>query len=440
MTMNLKQWTLALGLMTGGAVLPVFAQDAKPAQAADYIVAVVDSDPITASDLRTAVQRITRDAQAQRQTLPPADELNKRVLERLINERAQLHVAAEKGIRIDDATLDAAEQGIARQNQISVAELRARVTKDGLSPARFRRQLRDQLMLQRLHEREVEARMRITDVDVDRYLAEQQSADNDPGAQEVNLAHLLVSVSEKASPDQVAQSQKLAEQLLKRARAGEDFAALVQEASSADRSNGGQMGLRRADRYPPLFMQATASLKTGDVSDVVRSGAGFHLLKVLERKAPAPNVPSVTQSHARHILLRPSAQLTQAAAVERLNDMRTRILAGKATFEALAKEFSQDGSAAQGGDLGWAPPGMFVPEFEEPMNRLSEGQISMPVVSRFGAHLIQLLERRRVELTVAEQREAARARLKEVRYDETFAEWAKEVRGNAFVELREPPQ
>lgn len=433
----MKPWVLALSLITSATVLPVAAQDT---QAADYIVAVVNSDPITRSDLRAAVTRIMRDAQSQRQTLPPADELNRRVLERLINERAQLQVAAEKGVRIEADAVDATEQAIARQNQISVAELRARVAKDGMTPLQFRRQLRDQLILQRLHEREVEARMRITDTDIDQYLSEQQEVVNDPAAQEVNLAHLLIAVPEKASAEQVAQYQKQAQDLLARARSGADFGALVQEASAADRSNGGQMGLRRTDRYPPMFVQATATLPAGAVSDVVRSGAGFHILKVVERRAPTVAVPAVTQTHARHILLRPSPQLTQAAAIERLQDMRSRILAGTARFEALAKEFSQDGSAAQGGDLGWAPPGMFVPEFEEPMNRLADGQISMPVVSRFGAHLIQVLERRRVDMTQAELREQARAKLKEARYDEAFAEWAKEVRANAFVEIRESPQ
>lgn len=433
----MKPWALALCLLTGALALPVQAQGS---QAADYIVAVVNSDPITNSDVAAAVARITRDANAQRQSLPPQDELRRRVLERLINERAQLQLAAEKGVRIEPDAVDATEEAIARQNQISVAQLRQRVAKDGMTVTQFRRQLRDQLVLQRLHEREVEARMRITDADIDRFLAEQQGSVNDPAAQEVNLAHLLITVPEKASADEVARLQKLADTLLLRARSGTDFAALVHEASAADRSNGGQMGLRRADRYPPLFVQATAALEVGAVSDVVRSGAGFHLLKVVERRAPTVAVPTVTQSRARHILLRPSAQLTQEAAVAQLTDMRTRILAGKARFEDLAKEFSQDGSAAQGGDLGWAPPGMFVPEFEEPMNRLADGQISMPVVSRFGAHLIQLLERRRVELTQAELRGQARAKLREARYDDAFAEWAKEVRANAFVEMREPPQ
>lgn len=433
----MKPWALALSLLTGAVALPALAQGN---QAADYIVAVVNSDPITNSDVSAAVARITRDAQAQRQSLPPQDELRRRVLERLINERAQLQVAADKGVRIEVDAVDATEQAIARQNQITVAQLRERVARDGMTPAQFRRQLRDQLILQRLHEREVEARMRITDADIDRYLAEQQGAVNDPAAQEVNLAHLLIAVPEKASADEVARLQQLAQSLLSRARAGTDFGALVQEASAADHSNGGQMGLRRADRYPPLFVQATAALDVGAVSDIVRSGAGFHILKVVERRAPTVSVPTVPQSHARHILLRPSAQLTQDAAVERLTDMRARILAGKARFEDLAKEFSQDGSAAQGGDLGWAPPGMFVPEFEEPMNRLADGQISTPVVSRFGVHLIQLLERRRVELTQTELREQARAKLREARYDNAFSEWAKEVRGNAFVEMREPPQ
>lgn len=413
---------------------------AQTAQQADYIVAVVNSEPVTNNEVRTAMQRVLQDIAQQRQVAPPTDELRRRVLERLINERAQLQEANDSGIRIDEGAIAEAEQTIARQNQIDVAELRSRVARDGISPAKFRSQLRDQLMLQRLHERDVEGRIRISEADIDRFIADQQAGNADPLAQEINLAHLLVALPEKASAEQASALLLQAQKVLSRLRAGEEFSAVVQELSAADRTNGGQMGLRRADRYPPAFVAATQNLAVGQVSDIVRSGAGFHILKVVEKRAPAAPSKAVVQSHARHILLRTGPQLTQAAAIARLADFKKRIEAGSASFEALAREHSQDGSATQGGDLGWVGPGAFVPEFEEPMNRLAEGQVSVPVVSRFGVHLIQLIERRRVELSEREIRESIRNQLKESRYEAAFATWAQEIRGKAFVEYREPPQ
>lgn len=412
------------------------AQTSRPA---DSIVAVVNSEPITQSEVRAAVQRASRDLAQQRIAAPPADELERRVLERLINERAQLQHARETGIRVDEAAIDQAEQGVARQNQIDVAELRMRVARDGFSVAQFRSQLRDQLTLSRLHERDVEGRLRITEADIDAALAVQQAGQTDPLVQDINLANLLVSVPENATTEQAAQRMLQAQKVLDRLRSGEDFAALVSELSAGDRANGGQLGLRRADRYPPAFVAATQNLTAGQVSEIVRSGAGFHILKVIEKKAPS-QVRTTVQTHARHILLRPGPQLTQAAAVAQAADFKKRIDSGTATFQALAREHSQDGSAPQGGDLGWAGQGAFVPEFEEPMNRLADGQLSGPVVSRFGVHLIQVLERRRVELSEREVRESIRAQLKESRYEAAFASWAQDIRANAFVELREAAQ
>lgn len=435
--MNFRTWASVLGMFCGFLAQGALAQSAQPG---DYIVAVVNSDPITNSEVRTATQRILKELTQQRAPVPPMDELRRRVLERLINERAQLQVAAENGVRVEESAVDQAEQAVARQNQIDVAELRRRVANDGINPKQFRSQLRDQITLARLHEREVDARLRISESDIDAVIAEQQAGNTNPLAQEINLAHLLVAVPEKASAEQAAELQQKAEKVLARLRAGEDFAALVQELSSADRANGGQLGLRRADRYPPSFVAATQNLTVGGISDIVRSGAGYHILKLVEKRAPSSPSRAVQQSHARHILLRLSPQLTQAAAIAQLADFKKRIEAGSATFPALAREHSQDGSAPQGGDLGWVGPGAFVPEFEEPMNRLGEGQISPPVVSRFGVHLIQLLERRSVEMSEREVREAIRAQLRESRYDATFAAWAQDVRGKAFVEYRDPPQ
>lgn len=435
--MNFRVRALALACSCSFLVAGALAQTARQA---DFIVAVVNSEPITNNEVRAEVARVTRELARMNQAAPAPDELRRQVLERLINERAQLQMARETGIRVDDAAIDLAEQTIARQNQVDVAELRARMAKDGVDTVRFRSQLRDQILLSRLHEREIESRIRVSDTDVDHALEEQQANNTDPFAQEINLANLLVAVPEKASAEQVKERQQQAQQVLARIRAGEDFARLVQEVSAAERSKGGELGLRRADRYPPSFVLATQNLAVGQVSDIVRSGAGFHILKVIEKRAPAMLTKTVVQTHARHILLRTDAQLTQAAAIARLAEFKKRIQGGKASFQELARQYSQDGSAAQGGDLGWANPGMFVPEFEEPMNRLTDGQVSDPIVSRFGVHLIEMIERRRVDLNPREVRELVRNQLRATRAEEAYATWVRDVRARSFVELREPPQ
>lgn len=438
MTMTFKPgaWALAVAL----CALPLGALQAQSARAADYIVAVVNSEPITNAELQAEIQRVTGNLRQQKQAVPPVTELRKLVLERLVNARAQLQLANEMGIRVDSAAVDQAEQAIARQSGIDVAELHKRLAKDGLNVDGFRARLREQQTLDRLHEREVGSRIRISEQDIDQHLAELQSKNQDPFAQEINLAQILVALPEKASAEQAAALFLQAQKLLDRIRNGESFEALVQQVSAADRSNGGQLGLRRGDRYPAIFVQATKDVPVGGVSEVVRSGAGFHILKVVERRAPEQLTRSVVQTRARHILLRPGPNLTQAQAIERLATVKKRILSGANTFASAAREMSQDGSAEQGGDLGWASPGMFVPEFEEVMNKLDDLEISSPLVSRFGVHLLQVMERRKVDLSPRELREMARMELRESRYEKAFDTWAQEVRARAFVEYREPPQ
>jgi peptidyl-prolyl cis-trans isomerase SurA len=360
-------------------------------------------------------------------------------LDNLINIKAQLELARDTGIKVEESSIDQAEQTIAQQNQIDVAELRRRVERDGVPQTQFRAQLRDQLLLQRVREREVEGRVKVTELEIDQHMLEQQ-AKQDVNAVQLNLAQILVAVPDTASPEQTQALRKRAERALVRAKAGEDFAALVREFSdTTDFSNGGQFGLREASRYPELFVEATRALAVGDVSEPVRSPAGFHVLKVIEKSNAELPTPAVIQSHSRHILLVPNAQLSESMARQKLTDFKKRVVSGQADFALLAKENSQDGSAAQGGELGWTSPGMFVPEFETAMNRLAPGDVSDPVVSRFGVHLIQLLERRKATLSKAQQRDAVRALLREKKYDEAYRTWSQELRGRAYVEMREPP-
>lgn len=406
-------------------------------RAADFIIAVVNSEPITNNEFRMEAERLSQQLAQARRPQPSRNELIQAVLDRLISDKAQLQLARETGIRIEEAAIDQAELAIARQNQMDLPQMRRRMAAEGLELSVFRAQLRDQLILTRLRERDVDARVRVSDLEVDQYLRELQTS-NDPAAQEINIAQVLVAVPDSATPEQVAVLQAKAQSALTRAKAGEDFAALARELSdSADRANGGQLGLRPADRLPPLFVEATQNLAVGALSTVLRSGAGFHVLKVVEKRLAGI---SVTQSRARHILLRATPQMSEAVARDTLNEFKRRIQAGQADFATLARDNSQDGSAAQGGDLGWASPGQFVPEFEGVVNSLAPGQISDPLISRFGVHLIQLMERRVGTLTPKEQQEMTRNVLREKKLNEAYVTWAQDVRGKAYVEMREPPQ
>ncbi|HVR50183.1 MAG TPA: peptidylprolyl isomerase [Pseudorhodoferax sp.] len=418
------------------AAVPAQAQSARPS---DFIVAVVNSEPITNLEVQRRMARVLMQQRQQGGRQSTQAEASRQALESLIVERTQLQQAREMGLKVDDAAVNLAEQNVARQNQVDVAELRRRLERDGLNLQQFRNDIRDQILLSRLRERELDARVRVSDAEVEQFLREQ--ADQAPAAPtEINLGQVLVTVPENATPQQVAERLARAQDVEKRARAGEDFAGLARSFSDAtDAATGGEMGLRSPDRYPELFLQATAQLPVGGVTAPVRSGAGFHILKVIDKRQPGA-LQTITQQHARHILLRVDAQQTEASARERLAGMKRRIEAGQADFAALAQASSQDGSAAQGGDLGWSNPGQFVPEFEEVLEALRPGEISEPIVSRFGVHLIQLLERRQYELNPREQREVARHLVRERKMDEAYRSWLQELRGRAYVELREAPQ
>lgn len=435
--MNFRVWILAL---LWAAVQFHSTAQAQTTQSADFIVAIVNSEPITNSEVQLEVSRARKQLQQRNQKVPPAEELKKSVLDRLINEKAQLQLAADTGVRVDEAAIDQAEMAVANQNQVDIPELRKRMERDGTTSKEFRTQLRDQILLTRLRERDVDNQVRVTDQDVDRFLQTRLANNTDPLAQEINLAQILIALPEKASAEEAAVIFLRAKKLQEGLMAGASFERAVQDYSAADRNNNGQLGLRRADRYPLIFVEATKDLAVGNISQVVRSPAGFHILKVIEKRAPAVMVQTVVQTRARHILLRTGPQVSQAVGLARLAEIRKRIVGGKTDFQTVARDVSQDGSAEQGGDLGWSTPGMYVPEFEEVLNRLSEGEISQPIVSRFGVHLIQLTERRRVDMSPREMREAARMELRESRIEDAYASWARDVRARAFIEMREPPQ
>lgn len=434
----------AQGLRPAGQLNPLraTAPAAAPAQqgTADFIVALVNSEPVTNNEVRQRLLRVEQQIAQEGTAMPARDVLAREVLEQIINERAQIQQAAELGITVDEAAVTQAEQSVAAQNQLSPDELRRRLAAEGLDINRFRNDLRSQILLQRVRERQVDARVRVTDADIDDFIREQQGG-SEIGNLELNLAHVLVVVPEGADAARLQELQARAQAVADRARSGADFAQLAREFSEApERTNGGLFGMRPASRLPTLFVDATRTLNVGGVAGPLRSPAGFHVLKVIEKRQAGMPDAVVTQTRARHILLRTGPTLSQPDAVARLAGYRQQIASGQANFEALAREHSQDGSASQGGDLGWAGPGMFVPEFEQAMNALRPGDMSAPLVSRFGVHLIRVDERRQAKLTQREQRDIVRGLAREKKLEDAQRVWLQDTRSRAFVEYRDPPQ
>lgn len=404
-------------------------------QALDFIVAVVDNEPITnwevnilASMADPAAARLGKDV------------LLRDALENLINESVQLQIARQLNIQVSPDEIKTAIELTVRRNNLTVEELQQRLQAQGMGWDRYRAQFKRQMMLQRVREREATTRIRIQDHEIEKFLTENsrlvpRKNDN------IHIAHILLAVPETAGPDEVTNIYNKVEEILKKVKSGEDFSKLAaQYSNAADRSNGGQLGIRSPEKYPALFADAVQSLTVGAVVGPLRSGAGFHILKLLDRKSPNALPETVGQTRVRHILLRPGGQLSQDAAHAQLAGYKLQIEAGSASFEELAQQHSQDVSANQGGDLGWADPGMMVPEFEKAMDILRPGQMGHPIVSRFGLHLIQVLERREAPLSLRAKQDLVRNILRERKYEEAMKNWEREVRGRAYVEYRDPPR
>lgn len=404
----------------------------------DYITAVVNQELVTAAEIDTRLQRARAEAARSGVRLPPETDLRRQIMDALIDERVIITNARESGMRIDEPEIDRAVQSVAAQNQITQGVLRERLRAEGIDYGRFRSNLRDQMMIERLREREVYQRIRVSDQDIDAVIEQQRAAASADA--ETNIAQILVTVPEGADAPALAARRARADAALARVRGGEAFAAVALAVSEdPNRERGGEIGRRPASRLPDAFVEATKSLQPGQVTaELLRTGAGFHILKLLERSDAG--LGRVTQTRARHVLLRTSPQLTAQVAAQRLADYRRQIESGSRTFEDIAKQFSEDGSAAGGGDLGWSSPGVMVPEFEEAMNALQPNAMSAPVVSRFGVHLIQVLERREVALDPKQVREQARNVLRERKFEQAYIDWTKEIRARAYVEMREPPQ
>lgn len=422
-------------VLAAAAALPAFAQ--QGARPLDAIVAVVNDEVITRNELEARMRQVERQLRQQNIALPTRDVLERQVLERIIVDRTQIQFAKENGMRIDDVMLDRAIGRIAEQNKATVQQLRDRLESDGIEYARFREEIRDEILMARVREREVESQVQVTDAEIDEFLREQK---NQASTAEANIAQILVRVPDGATPEIIEQRRQRALQALKRVQDGGDFGQVAASFSDGfEATRGGEMGWRRLDRYPQLFVDAVRALQTGEVtSALVRSGAGFHVLKLLGRRNDQNTLPQqATQTKVRHILLRVGENgLTDAEAERRLSEYKREVEAKAAEFSDLAKKYSRDGSAAQGGDLGWVFPGDTVPEFERVMNALPIGQVSAPVQTPFGWHLIQVLERKTTDLGQDRLRQNARTAVRERKAEEAFIDWVRQLRDRAYVELR----
>ncbi|MCK9507987.1 MAG: peptidylprolyl isomerase [Pigmentiphaga sp.] len=412
---------------------------ASRSRVGDYIVAVVNSDVITRRELDGRMQIALASLQQQNIQPPSQEVVERQVLERMIVERTQLQEAAAAGIQVDDTMLDRAVARIAEQNQVSVDQLRDELNRNGPGFQQYREDLRQEILMVRLREREVDSTVAVSETEIDALIEETRGQ---AAPAEMTLAQILVRVPEGSPSDEVARQRRKAEVLLEQLRGGADFAQLAAASSDGEEAlRGGELGTRPADRWPELFLQAVSRLQPGQVSDIIQSGNGFHILKVVELTSatgvvlPTESMP-VQQTKARHILLKTSQILSDEQARTRLSGLRDRLVQGGESFTELARQYSNDASAPQGGDLGWLSPSETVPEFERVMNSLEPGQVSQPIQSPFGWHLILVEDRRTQDVGRERQRSAARQTLFQRKVDQKYEDWASALRDRAYVEIR----
>ena len=416
------------------AALPLVAQAQGRPLLVDRIVAIVGKQVITFSELNESVDRAERQLRRQGTQVPERDVLQRQMLERLILDKAQLQLARDTGLRVDELQLDRAVQRIADENRMTLADFRRVLERDGIPFQAFRDDLREQIMLSRLREREVEDKLQVSESEIDAFLEE--SKGQGAGQVSYNLAHILVRLPDQATPERIQAAREKAEKAQAEARAGGDFGRLAASYSDAnDAMQGGAIGWRTPERMPELFAHALKTLKPGEVSDVLRSSAGFHVIKLLDARGAGADAP-ITQTRLRHILIRTSEAVSENEARRRLADLRERILSGKADFAEMARVHSDDGSAGRGGDLDWIYPGDTVPDFERAYQELKPGDISQPVRTPFGFHLIQVIERRSGEMSPERRRAQARIALRERKAEEAYQEWLRQLRDQTYVELR----
>jgi peptidyl-prolyl cis-trans isomerase SurA len=411
-------------------------------QTLDSIVAVVNTEVITRLELDDRVATTVRNMSQQGVQLPPRSVIERQVLDRMIVERSEVQVAVDNGVRVDDLQLDRAVQRVAEQNNMTVQVFRDRLEASGTPFASFRDDLRTQIMIERARAHEVDDKVQVGEGEIDAYLAQNGASADSPT--EIDIAQILVRVPESATPDQVEKQKAKADDIYQRAKKGENFGQLAATFSEAPEAlQGGDLGFRSQERLPQLFIDAINPLAIGDVAAPVRSGNGFHILKVVARRKEGGNAnltaaqsTQVEQTHARHILIKVNEVVSAEQAKARLDEIRQRLINKTASFEDMARAYSNDTSASRGGDLGTLYPGDTVPEFEKAMNALAPGEISEPIQSTFGFHLIQVIERKRQDVAQDRLRLIARQAIRERKIEEASDAWARELRDRAYVEMR----
>jgi peptidyl-prolyl cis-trans isomerase SurA len=416
-------------------LLPLSAQ--ARVEMLDRIVAVVNDGVIMNSELQDRVAEIGAQFQADNRPLPPLDVMREQVLERMIQERIELQLAERAGVRVDDASLNQALAGIGRQNNMTLEEFANAVRAQGHDWSRFREQIRDEMVISRLQQRTVASRVRITDREVDRFLASEMG--RQMFRADFHLGHILVKVPGGASPEQITLAQRKASQLVGQLRGGADFAELaVAESDGPNALEGGDLGWRPAAEWPSLFAEAAVDLKKGQISEPLRSGAGFHILKMIDRRGGAQKV--VTQYQVRHVLVKTDALTSEQQARQEAHRLHDEIAAGTLDFAEAAREHSDDpGSANQGGELGWVTPGQMVPEFEQMMLDTPEGQLSPVFETQFGFHFLAVEGTREADMSDEFRRLQARHALQKRRFDEELQTWEQEQRSEAYVDIRLNP-
>jgi peptidyl-prolyl cis-trans isomerase SurA len=464
-TTRLHHFKLAAALLCALTANAAFGQAAKPAAAAstapaaakagsgflppassnanviDSIKVVVNDEVITTNEVKNRVAQIVQRLRAQNAQLPAQADLERQVIEAMIVERAQLQLAREMGVRVDDRTLDAAIGRIAEGQKMSVQEMRNQMEKEGMPYAQFREEIRNEIMMQRLREHEVDAKIQVSDAEVDTYLAAEKAAAAEKV--EMDLAQIFVGIPANATPEQIAARRARADEVLRQLRTGADFAKIAATYSDApDALKGGAIGWREIDRLPPLFAAELSKLSPGQVTPAIKTNTGFYILKMSGKRnlEKAPQQAVVQQTRARHILLKPTPAMPAAEVKRKLAEIKAKIESKSASFEEMARQNSQEGnSAPKGGDLGWLEPGDLdaMPEFEKTMNALKPGQVSDVVETPFGFHLIEVTERKSQDQTKEKERLQARQVIRERKLGEAFEDWAREVRDRAYVEFRE---
>ena len=399
----------------------------------DRIAAVVNDDVITSHELEERMGVVEKQLQSQGTPLPPHKVLQKQILERMIMDMLEAQYAKETGVRVDDAQIDKMLQRIAQENHFpSVDAFKAKLEKQGVDFRKFREEIRGEIISTRLREREVDTKITITNSEVDNYLATEAKIGND---EDYHLAHIFIVVPEQASADKIRASEQRAEDALRQLQAGADFAQVAAGFSDAkDALQGGDLGWHPANQLQPAFREVLQKLQPGQISPLLRSPNGFHIIKLVDRRHHDQPM-LITQTHVRHILIKTSDQVSDSEAKQRILDIKRRIEAG-ASFAEQARQYSQDGSASQGGDLGWVSPGETVGEFEKAMNALQPGEMSGPVQTGFGWHLIQVLGRRTADVSDEQKRQQARLAIHAFKSDEAWQDWLRQLRDSAYVEYR----